>query len=177
MSGIDKVMKTDLMIEEYFQDKRKSELRKLSEIRNEMADVFDYYHLGADLLTSKGRDVRTVSGTSNLEQAILHRLRTRKGELKDLGHPNYGCEMYTLIGEPNNEMTRGLLRLMVMDALRQESRIKEIVKVEVRPRRLKKDSDKLDAEGLSSVDIDVFVKALGSSEVQQVSVLFNLEGA
>lgn len=177
MSESDKVLKTDLMLEEYFQDKKKSELKKLSEIRHEMADVFDYYHLGADLLTSKGRDVRTVSGTSNLEQAILHRLRTRKGELKDLGHPNYGCEMYTLIGEPNNEMTRGLLRLMVMDALRQEPRIKEIVNVEVRPRRLRKASDKLDVEGLSSVDIDVFVKALGTNEVQQANMMFNLEGA
>jgi hypothetical protein len=177
MSEVDKLFKTDLMFEEYFQDKKKGGLKKMNEIRHEMADVLDYYHLGADLLTGSGGDVRTISGTGNLEQAILHRLRTRKGELKDLGHPNYGCEMYTLIGEPNNETTRGLLRLMVMDALRQEPRIKEIINVEVRPRRLKKNSDRPDVEGLSSVDIDVFVRPIGSNEVRQVSILFSLEGA
>jgi hypothetical protein len=66
---------------------------------------------------------------------------------------------------------------MVMDALRQEPRIKEIINVEVRPRRLKKNSDRPDVEGLSSVDIDVFVRPIGSNEVRQVSILFSLEGA
>jgi hypothetical protein len=176
MSETDKIFKTDLMLEEYFQDKGNCGLKKLGEIRDEMADLLDYYHLGADLLTSKKLDVKTISGIDNLEQAILHRLRTRKGELKDLGHPNYGCEIYSMIGEPNNETTRGLLRLMVIDALRQEPRIDEIVDVEVRPRRLRVGPGSADAEALHSVDIDVFVKAVGSNRVQEVNMLFNLEG-
>jgi phage baseplate assembly protein W len=176
MSAADKILKTDLMLEEYFQDKQKGNLKKIGEIQEEMSDEHEYFDMGADIMASARNDLQTISGNSNLEQAILHRLRTRTGELADLGHPNYGCEMYKLIGEPNNDRTRELLRLMVVDALRQEPRIKQIINVEVKPRRYRIGADKLDADGLSSVDIDVFVKAIGDNKVQHVDMSFNLEG-
>lgn len=98
---------------------------------------------GADLtLTERERrmvekrkefgDLEIVSGALNLGQAILCRLRTRKGELSDLGYPYYGSRLFELIGEPNNGRTRDLARLITQEALLQEPRIKEIVSIVIR---------------------------------------------
>ncbi|MGV2388060.1 MAG UNVERIFIED_CONTAM: hypothetical protein LVR29_06225 [Microcystis novacekii LVE1205-3] len=35
-------------------------------------------------------DLGAIEGQTNLRQAILNRLLTRKGELAKLGHPDYG---------------------------------------------------------------------------------------
>jgi len=86
----------------------------------------EYMGLGADLLVNKKGDLQTVSGRENLGQAILHRLLTRKGELRDLGHPDYGSRLHELIGEPNNERTRELVRLYVKECISQEPRVQDI---------------------------------------------------
>src|SRR5215467_9324400 len=93
------------------------------------------YPLGADLSTGRTGDIGTVTEEMNLAQAILHRLRTIRGELTDLGHPNYGSNIYDLVGEPNNQMTRDRIKVMIRDSLLEEPRIMEIVKIEVRSRR------------------------------------------
>ena len=69
--------------------------------------------LGADLEVTPEGDLELVSGERNLGQAIINRLRTRLGELTDLGHSRYGSSLYEMIGEPNNERTRAIVRLMV----------------------------------------------------------------
>jgi phage baseplate assembly protein W len=86
----------------------------------------DYLGLGADLLVNKKGDLQTVSGRENLGQAILHRLLTRKGELGDIGYPDYGSRLHELIGEPNNERTRELVRLYVKECISQEPRVQDI---------------------------------------------------
>ncbi|MCE8426291.1 MAG: GPW/gp25 family protein [Candidatus Methanoperedens sp.] len=86
----------------------------------------EYMGLGADLLVNKKGDLQTASGRENLGQAILHRLLTRKGELGDIGHPDYGSRLHELIGEPNNERTRELVRLYAKECISQEPRVQDI---------------------------------------------------
>ena len=89
---------TDLMIagEEVFED---GELR----VRN-------------DLFSRNTGDLSTVGGKDNIIQAIRHRLSTRKGELTELGHPNYGSLLHEMIGQPNTEGTRAIIE--TLDLLR-----------------------------------------------------------
>jgi phage baseplate assembly protein W len=76
-----------------------------------------------DLQVTTSQDVATITGTSNLRQAIINRLFTRQGELAALGHPTYGSRLYQLIGELNNERTRILAEVYIRECLAQEARI------------------------------------------------------
>ena len=76
------------------------------------------------------RDVAIVQGLANLTQALLNRLHTRKGELANLGHPDYGSRLYQLIGELNNPRTRALAEMYIRECLAQETRIAEVIGVE-----------------------------------------------
>lgn len=91
-------------------------------------------HMGADISNTAMGDLKEISEELNLAQAILHRLRTIRGELYDIGHPDYGSNLYDLIGEPNNQTTRDRLKTMVRSTIKEETRIKEIVKIEVKSR-------------------------------------------
>jgi phage baseplate assembly protein W len=92
------------------------------------------YYLGADLYIGKSGDMGVISEEMNIAQAILHRLRTIKGELAELGHPDYGSTILDFIGQPNNSVTRSRLRLAIRDTIRQEQRVKEIVSIDVKQR-------------------------------------------
>ena len=94
----------------------------------------------ADLATGKpfegvrrDRDLLLSDGVDNLTQAIANRLKTRKGELASLGHPDYGSRHHELIGEPNVDRTRNLIKLYVLQALRDEPRIERVLSVSVKP--------------------------------------------
>lgn len=90
----------------------------------------------ADLVTAKtgqgGRDLAVVDGIDNLTQAVANRLKTRKGELADLGHADYGSRHHDLIGQPNVDRTRNLVKLYVLEALRNEPRIEKVLSATVR---------------------------------------------
>jgi phage baseplate assembly protein W len=92
------------------------------------------YYLGADLYFGKSGDMDVISEEMNIAQAILHRLRTIKGELAELGHPDYGSTILDFIGQPNNSVTRSRLRLAIRDTIRQEQRVKQIVSIDVKQR-------------------------------------------
>ncbi len=77
-------------------------------------------------------DLDAAAGVDNLEQAIANRLKTRRGELAPLGHPDYGSRHHELIGEPNIERTRNLIKLYVLRALRREPRIAKVLSLDVR---------------------------------------------
>jgi phage baseplate assembly protein W len=105
------------------------------------ADLRLDYALGAgffedaDLsLSRRGarRDLAVTSGLDNLTQAIANRLKTRRGELTELGHPTYGSRHHELIGEPNVPRTRNLIKLYVLAALRDEARIERVLSARVR---------------------------------------------
>jgi phage baseplate assembly protein W len=92
----------------------------------------------ADLATgtrtgAPARDLRVAEGIAAITQAIASRLKTRKGELAALGHPDYGSRHHELIGEPNVERTRDLIKLYVLQALRDEPRIEKVLRADVAP--------------------------------------------
>lgn len=91
----------------------------------------DYVGLGADFGVNRNGDIDLVSGRYNLGQALLHRLLTRVGELADLGHPDYGSRLHELIGSPNNEETRELVRLYIKECISQEIRVQDIISIRI----------------------------------------------
>lgn len=105
------------------------------------------FFLGADIQVTRAGDIEIAFEELNLAQAILHRLRTAKGELAELGHPEYGSTILDFVGQPNNWMTRERLKLAIRDSIRQERRIKEIVSISVNPRIGVKAHIEQDAKG------------------------------
>jgi phage baseplate assembly protein W len=88
-------------------------------------------------LSPQGTDLETLDGVPNLAQALILRFLTPKGALANLGHPDYGSDLYTLIGERNTETNRNRAKLYVLEALAQETRIAEVVSVSVTSDRLR----------------------------------------
>jgi phage baseplate assembly protein W len=80
---------------------------------------------------ANARDLELVAGLDALTQAIANRLKTRMGELAPLGHPDYGSRHHELIGQPNVQRTRDLIKLYVLQALRNEPRIEKVVSAAV----------------------------------------------
>jgi phage baseplate assembly protein W len=78
------------------------------------------------------RDLTAVEGLDAFTQAVVNRLKTRKGELAPLGHPDYGSRHHELMGEPNVQRTRDLIKLYVLQALADEPRIERVLKATVR---------------------------------------------
>jgi phage baseplate assembly protein W len=83
--------------------------------------------------------------------------------LEEFGHPNYGSRLYELIGEPNNERTHELMKILVRECLKQEPRIKEILDIEVKER------------SRDSVDISITVIPIESEIALNVVFPFYLE--
>lgn len=116
------------------------------------------FHLGADLRISRRGDIEITSEEMNIAQAILHRLRTARGELADLGHPDYGSNILDFIGQPNNWTTRERLKLAIRDTIRQERRVKDIVNISVNPRlgAVDNTADKAKGErGMAGISVGV----------------------
>jgi phage baseplate assembly protein W len=89
---------------------------------------------GADLehrLTAGRRDLVIAESVDNITQALINRLMTRRGELAPLGHADYGSRHHELIGEPNALRTRNLIKLYVLQALRNEPRIEKVLRAQV----------------------------------------------
>ncbi|HVR99846.1 MAG TPA: GPW/gp25 family protein [Thermoanaerobaculia bacterium] len=115
---------------------------------------------------SAGRDIGLASGLDNLTQAIANRLKTRRGELASLGHPDYGSRHHELLGEPNVERTRNLIKLYVLQALRHEPRIEKVLKADVRAEH---------SPPRDSVRIELSVRVTGEPVPLNLVVPFSLE--
>jgi phage baseplate assembly protein W len=76
-------------------------------------------------------DLELRSGMANLTQSLIVRLMTGSGELSALGHPNYGSRHHQLIGEPNTESNRNLVKLYMIECIKQEPRIAAILQISV----------------------------------------------
>jgi len=68
-------------------------------------------------------DLETIAGRRNLAQALLLRLLTPRGSLRDLGHAAYGSRLHELIGQHKTEATRNLCRAHILDVIAQEQRV------------------------------------------------------
>lgn len=123
--------------------------------------------MGVDLTVSPNGDLQTISEELNVGQAVISRMRTRKGELLDLGHSQFGSRLYELVGEPNNEATRELVRNIAKETLNADPRIKEIRRIDVKPSR----SDP------HRVDVEITVIAIQSETPINIVYPFYLEVA
>lgn len=95
-------------------------------------------------VSPRTNDLGAVSRKANLVQALIMRLQTETGELAGLGHPNYGSKHHRLIGEPNVESNRNLIKLYVLECLRQETRLDSIESVVVKQGEGRENRDKVD---------------------------------
>jgi phage baseplate assembly protein W len=77
-------------------------------------------------------DLAVAAGVPQAVQFLVNRLSTRRGELAALGHPDYGSRHHELVGEPNTERTRNLVKIYILDALRQEPRVAKVLRCVVR---------------------------------------------
>jgi phage baseplate assembly protein W len=122
---------------------------------------------GADLALAPNGDLATVSNEYNLAQAIVARLRIRRGELRDIGHNRLGSRLYDFVGEPNNEATRERIRNAVRETLREEPRISQVINVNV------KTSD----EDRDRVDVKITIVPIGQEVPLNIVMPFYLEVA
>jgi len=123
--------------------------------------------LGSDLSTTISGDLDLVDDEYNLGQAIINRLRTREGELADLGHASYGSRLYEQIGEPNNEKTREQVRTAARECISQEPRVSEVIAINVAASR----------DNLNQIDVSISVMPTGRSTVLNIVYPFYLEVA
>jgi phage baseplate assembly protein W len=122
---------------------------------------------GYDLNISPTGDLETIGEEYNLGQAIIIRLNTMQGELTDLGHSSYGSRLYELVGEPNNERTRELVRIYALESVNRDPRVEEVVGISV---------DKF-KDDPSRIDINISVRATGLTSILNVVFPFYLEVA
>jgi len=102
---------------------------RVTDGRHEDVDVGTH---GREVHGEHLEDADLVAGIDNAVQAVIHRIKTLKGELAALGHPEYGSRHHELIGEPNSEHNRNLVKLYILQALAHEPRIEKIGKALVR---------------------------------------------
>lgn len=112
-------------------------------------------------------DLGVASGVAQARQMLVNRLLTRRGELAPLGQPDYGSRHHELIGEPNTDRTRNLVKLYVLAALAREPRVASVdrcaVVAQARPRDV--------------VRIELTVRLVESASPLNLVVPFELEGA
>lgn len=114
------------------------------------------------------RDLDSVTGVDNAVQAVIHRIKTRLGELADLGHPDYGSRHHELIGQPNTAHNRNLVKLYILQALAREPRIEEVLlaKLHFDPRR---DREK--------VNLELTLQLIGAPVPANFVIPFSFAGA
>lgn len=111
-------------------------------------------------------DIGVATDLAQADQLIVNRLITRRGELTALGHPEYGSRHHELIGEPNTDRTRNLVKLYVLEALRQEPRIEKVLRCVVRT----------DPPRPDVVRIELMVRLITSVNPRNLVVPFGLGG-
>lgn len=80
------------------------------------------------LLVESG-DLVLSAGVANLSQALRNRIVTSKGEI--LRHTNYGCLASILVGQKANPLTALLAHAFVVDAIRADPRVSEVMRADV----------------------------------------------
>jgi phage baseplate assembly protein W len=107
----------------------------------------------ADLATRRRRgptratvDLEVASDLAQAEQLLVNRLMTRRGELAPLGHPDYGSRHHELIGEPNTERNRNLVKLYILQALRGEPRVAKVLRCDVREEERPRDTVRVEID-------------------------------
>lgn len=142
------------------------DLRLLGDLRRQ-----NDLHPGHDLFATErletGRvDLETLAAEDNLKQALLLRFLSRVGELAPLGHPEYGSRLHELIGELNTPRNRNRAKMYVLQALAQEPRVAEVLRVDVTTH----------GADPGRIDIDVDLHPIFSDRVLNLVFPFFIEG-
>ncbi len=111
-------------------------------------------------------DIATVGGVPAAVQFLVDRLKTQQGELVALGHPEYGSRHHELIGQPNVQRTRNLIKVYVLEALRHEPRIAKVLSANVYA---------TSSPPRDTVQIDLTVQLIGQANPLNFVVPFSLE--
>lgn len=69
-------------------------------------------------------DIKSVNGLANIEQAVIDRLMTEKGELPL--HPEYGTDLATVIGTAQTPYSAKLAEIEIYESLAYEDRITDV---------------------------------------------------
>ena len=109
-----------------------TDLRAVYRIKDGRYEDVDFDAAQVTRRGKKERDLTLALGVDNITQAIIHRLKTCYGEMTSLGHPDYGSRHNELIGEPNTEHNRHLVKLYILQALAKEPRIEKILRADIR---------------------------------------------
>jgi phage baseplate assembly protein W len=112
-------------------------------------------------------DIAVVSNVDAADQLLVNRLKTRRGELAALGHDNYGSRHHELLGEPNTERTRNLIKRHVLECLGHEPRIARVLACTV----------KADAARRDMVRIEVTLLLIDHDDPRNLVVPFSLEAS
>ncbi len=113
----------------------------------------------------RGNDLAVASGLNAIDQMLINRLKTQKGELTPLGHPEYGSRHHELIGQPNVVRTRNLVKLYILEALSHEPRLEKVLECKVTK----------DPSERSTIRIVIFAKIINIDEPRNLVVPFSLE--
>lgn len=143
-----------------------TDLRLLRNLR-EQNDIDPAHDLSvAERLATGLVDLETLTAVHNLQQALLLRFLTQTGELEPLGHPDYGSNLYRLIGEPNTPTNRNRAKLYVLQALAMEPRVAEVLSVDVTTSRADP----------GRIDIDIRLRPIFSETVMNLVFPFFIAG-
>jgi phage baseplate assembly protein W len=85
------------------------------------------YPFDADVSNSPANDFSKAELRACLGQALVNKLRTKKGELK--AHPDYGSELHNAIGLPATINTKGIIELYTIEAILQDPRVSSVKSV------------------------------------------------
>lgn len=86
-------------------------------------------HLHNGAFQFSAGDFAIVSGRANLHQALSNLIATSRGEL--IFHAEYGANLQSLIGALNGPVREMVAADYVSEALREETRVQRVTKVEV----------------------------------------------
>jgi len=108
---------------------------KLKLTHHALRPVYRVDHSEKPIAAGKGRhkDFILIEGRRNLEQAVIMRLLTPRGDLTQLGHPEYGSRVHELIGSGNTDTNRNRLKLFILESLKRERRIEKVKELVVTP--------------------------------------------
>lgn len=120
-----------------------------------------------DLSVSRSGDLEIIHHHETVIQSIRNRLATQQGELAELGHPEYGSLLDSVIGEPNIPDTHRIIETLVKDCLAQEPRVAKILDIIAAPNK----------HDHNCVDISVYLKLRGEPEHLKLVLNFELEGS
>ncbi|WP_025694595.1 contractile injection system sheath initiator [Paenibacillus durus] len=112
-----------------------------------------------DLIDDGLGDWESVSGLENIQQAISHRLVTRRGSLTQ--HPTYGSRLHELIGQPQIPYIRRLIELDIQETLLDEERIEAVA---------------INSVSIRNTIIDVLLVVTVAGSQERVSLSLNTAG-